>query len=710
MSRAVRGSKKVAGRLPPAKSREQFLQHAESSEAQPRPSTPGLVSAPRSERFLELAIWLGLILSILAVYSQVGRFDFVNYDDDQYVYNNAHVQAGLTPDSVKWALTAVVVGNWMPVTLLSHLLDVQLFGMRSGMHHLVNVLFHALSTLLLFLALRRATGARAPSAFVAFVFALHPLHVGSVAWVAERKDVLSTFFWFLALYAYVLYAERRSLVRYLAVAAAFGLGLLSKPMIVTFPFTLLLLDVWPLRRMRWPTAIWEKLPLFALSAAAAAVTYFAQGTAGILVAIPLATRIGNASISSVTYIGQMFWPLRLSVFYPYPSSIPVWKGAAAFAAILAVSVLTMRAWRKRPYLAVGWLWYLGTLVPVIGLVQAGRQAHADRYMYIPMVGLSIMLAWGAAAVVGKWPRTKPAATLAGFAFCAACLVLARQETSHWRNSETLFEHAIDATEKNDLAENNLGFYRMTLGRYTDAIPDFEAALRVNPENALAHFNLGVSLAKIPGRIPDAIPHFEAALRISPDVALGHFTLGAALATVPGRAPEAIQQYEAALRINPDYAEAHNNLGGVLIGSGDCAAAIPHLEAAIRAKPNYAGASYNLGYCQFAAGNYAAAIPYFEAAIRAKPDFADAYLSLGASLAKVPGRAPDAIQQYESALQLRPDDRAAHAGLGELLARLGRTDEAMVHLEAAQRAGPDPAVAKMIERLATGKGRHVPASK
>jgi protein O-mannosyl-transferase len=664
MSRAIGRSKKTSGKLAPAKSKE-----APGDTSRTAPSA-------KRQKLFDLAICLGLILSTLAVYAQVRSFDFVNYDDDQYVYQNAHVQAGLTSESVKWALTAVVVGNWMPVTLLSHLLDVQLFGMQSGMQHSVNVLFHALSAVLLFLALRRATGARALSAFVAFVFGLHPLHVGSVAWIAERKDVLSTFFWFLALYEYVRYTERRSLVRYLAVAAPFCLGLMSKPMLVTFPFTLLLFDVWPLRRTQWPGAIWEKLPLIALSIGAASVTYFLQRTAGIVLAIPLGMRIGNALLSYVTYIGQMFWPLRLSVFYPYPSAIPVWEAVAALAVILAVSVLAMRAWRTRPYLAVGWLWYLGTLAPVIGLLQAGRQAHADRYMYIPMVGLLIMLAWGAADVFGKWPRTKAVAAVAGVAYCAACMALAWRETAYWQNSETLYEHAIDSTGSNDLAENNLGLYRMTMQRYAEAIPHFEAALRISPDNALAHFNLGVCLSNIAGRTAEAIPQFEAALRISPNNAVGHFDLGVTLSNTPGRTADAIQQYEAALRLNPDYAEAHNNLGAALIGSGNCAAAIPHLEAAIRANPNYAGASYNLGYCQMAAGNYAAAIPYFEAAIRAKADFAD-----------------------------------AHRSLGELLARLGRTEEAIAHLDAAQRSQPDPAVAAMLDRLRAGQARRgVPTGK
>jgi tetratricopeptide (TPR) repeat protein len=653
-----------------AKSNTRFARAGKSSEAQSQRDTSGIAAAPKKQILFDLAIWLGLILSTLAVYSQVGSFDFINYDDPVYVYQNPHVQSGLTLASVKWAFTAVVDGNRIPVTLLSHILDGQLFGMRSGMHHWVNVLLHALSALLLFLSLRRATGARGLSAFVAFVFALHPLHVGSVAWVAERKDVLSTFFWFLALYAYVRYTERPSLGRYLAVVAPFCLGLMSKPMLVTFPFTLWLLDLWPLRRAQWPRTIGEKLPLIALSAGASVVTYFVQRSAGFLAAIPLATRLENVFISYLSYIGQMFWPTRLAVYYPYPVSIPVWQPVAAFAVVLAISAGVLRTWRTRPYLAVGWFWYLGTLVPVIGLVQVGSQAHADRYMYIPMVGLSMMLAWGAADVAQKWPRTKPVLAVAAAVSCAACLALAWREAAYWRNSGTLFERALEVTQNNSVAENNLGMHLMTVQRNLDAISHFEAALQINPNYTDAHNNLGFVLSQIPERIPDAV-----------------------------------KQYEAALRLQPDSAEAHNGLGAALVRRGDCAAAIPHFEAALHLKPEQADAIYNLGTCQMAVKNYGAAIPYFEAAIRAQPGFAEAHFSLGGCLSRIPGRVPDAIKEYEATLQLRPNEglaRLAHAKLGMLLADQGRSAEAIVHLEAVQRIQPDPSIAKILERLQAGQ--------
>jgi len=512
------------------------------------------VAAPAGKRqkLFALAICLGLILSTLAVYSQVRSFDFVRYDDEVYVYENAHVQAGLTPDSVKWAFTGVVAGNWMPVTLLSHILDAQLFGMRSGMHHLVNVLFHALSAVLLFVSLRRATGAPGLSAFAAFVFALHPLHVESVAWVSERKDVLSTFFWLLTLYGYIRYAEQPSRGRCLVVAATFCLGLMSKPMLVTLPFTLWLFDLWPLRRTRWPRTIWEKLPLIALSVCASTVTYLVQRSAGAVASVSLARRIGNVFISYVAYIGQMFWPVRLAAFYPYPQSIPAWKAGAALAIVVTASVVAMRAWRTRPYLTMGWFWYLGTLVPVIGFVQVGSQAHADRYMYIPMIGLSVMLAWGAADVVAKWPRTKSVAAVAGAAFCAVCLALARAETAYWENSEKLFHRALEVTQGNTAIENDLGAYLATVHRDAEAIPHFEAALRINPKLAEVHYNLGDSLSKIPGRTADAIEQYQAALQLRPYDVRAYARVGELLVDL-GRTEQAIAYLEAVQRVYPDPA-------------------------------------------------------------------------------------------------------------------------------------------------------------
>jgi len=502
---------------------------------------------------IDLAIGLGLIVAIFLVYSQVGSFDFTSYDDNLYVTQNSHVQEGLTVEGIKWALTAVVASNWMPVTLLSHMLDCQLFHLQSGMHHLTNVLFHTLATLLLFAVLLRATGARMASSFVAMIFALHPLHVESVAWVAERKDVLSAFFFFLALYAYVRYAEAPSLRRYLLVAASFGLGLMAKPMLVTFPFVLLLFDVWPLRRCndraQALARTWEKLPLGALSAIVSVVTFYAQRATLAVQAFPLPVRIENALSVYVIYIAQMFWPAGLAVLYPYPQAPSAGLAAASLLVIAGVTAGAIYAWRTRPYLAVGWFWYLGTLVPVIGLVQVGLQSRADRYLYLPMVGLLLMLAWGAVDLVAKWPQAKAAvatfATIAG----VACLVMSRTQTEYWQNSGTLFQRALDVTQDNYVAEYNLANYLMNNRRGAEAVPHFESAVRLKPDYAEAQNNLGMLLGSMPGRMSDAIPHFEAALRLRPNLVEAQYNLAVSLAQV-GRTREAIAHYEEVQRLQP----------------------------------------------------------------------------------------------------------------------------------------------------------------
>jgi tetratricopeptide (TPR) repeat protein len=490
-----------------------------------------------------------LRLTIFAVYADVGRFAFTSYDDNLYVSENAKVQAGLTLENIQWASTAVVASNWMPVTLLSHMLDCQLFHLQSGMHHLVNVVLHIVASLLLFVVLKRTTGARWPSAFVAFVFALHPLHVESVAWVAERKDVLSACFFFLAIYAYVYYVAQPSVRRYLLVAAAFALGLMAKPMLVTFPFVLLLLDLWPLRRVPAPRILWEKLPLIALSAAASVLTFFVQRSTLAVQSFPLPMRIENALISYVVYVVQFFWPAGLAVLYPYQQSPAVWQALGALLLLAGVTALVVREWRTRPYLATGWFWYLGTLVPVIGLVQVGLQSRADRYMYLPMVGLLIMLAWGTVDLMAKRPQLKVPITVAAVVACTACLLVARTQTGYWENSGTLFQRAVDVTQDNYVADYNLGNYLMNNQRSQDAIAFFEAALRIHPDYPEAENNLGMILGRMPGRMADAIPHFAAAARLRPSLVEAQFNLAVALEQ-SGRTAEAIAQYELLQRLQP----------------------------------------------------------------------------------------------------------------------------------------------------------------
>jgi tetratricopeptide (TPR) repeat protein len=552
-------------------------------------ASPAVGEKPRSAP--ALLIYALLLLATFATYAPVRHFDFVNYDDPDYVSNNPHVREGLTSAGLRWAITSGDAANWLPLTRISEMVDVELFRLDSGMHHLVNVGFHALAAILLFAFLHRATRALWPSAFVAFLFALHPLHVESVAWISERKDVLSACFWFLALWAYVRYAERPRWGRYLVVAAALCLGLMAKPMLVTLPFVLLLLDIWPLRRK----AIQEKISLFAIAAAAAVVTYLVQqGSRAVktVSVFPIGLRVENALVSYAVYLGKLFWPSGLAVFYPYPHQIPLWEPVLSGLLLLGISALVLRVWQSHPYLAVGWFWFLGTLVPVIGLVQVGAQARADRYMYIPMVGLLIMLAWGAADALKRWPSIKPALMGAAAGICVACVFASSRQIQYWQDSETLFTHALDVTNGNYVAQHNLGLAIADQpGRLPEAIEHYKAALAIRPDSVEAHSDLGNSLSQM-GDSQAAVTEYQAALRLAPDSAIPHNNLGNAFFRM-GRLEEAIAQYKTAVRLKPDYADAYNNLGAALASLGRTQEAIAQFQAALRIQPDYAQARTNL---------------------------------------------------------------------------------------------------------------------
>jgi len=616
-------------------------------------------------------IYAGLTLAILLAYLPVKGYDFVNFDDPDYVSGSVHVRQGITPGGIAWAFRSTEAANWFPLTRLSHMLDVEMFGLDAGWHHMMNVLVHILATLALFAFLNRATQARWLSAMVALVFALHPLHVESVAWIAERKDALAALFWFLALWAYVRYAERPGMGRYSLVLAFFCLGLLSKPMIVTLPFVLVLVDIWPLRR---GFLLREKVPFFVLSGVSAVVTYLAQAGSGAVdtLRIPLAMRVENALVTYCIYIAKMFWPAGLAVFYPYPEEIPAWEAACAAMAIIGISALTLRGIKTRPYLAVGWFWYLGTLVPVIGFIQVGAQARADRYTYVPMVGLSIMLAWALPEVV-KSRVAISGAIVAGL----ACVVLCERQVEYWRNSETLFRHALDVTSGNYLAYHNLGVALAEGGRFPEAIAQYQAALQIVPGAANVETDYGSALAKS-GRIPEAIAHYRAALGVLPDSPITHNDLANALAATPGSMPEAIAEYQTALRLKPDYAEARNNLAQV--------------------ESNAAEMQYNMGVDLAKSSKPSAAIAPFEEALRLKPDYVDAHNNLGVVLAGA-GRVEEAISHFEAALRIDPNSVDAHVNLGIALSGMsGRTSEAIRHLEAALRLKPDPEIRQMLDRL------------
>jgi tetratricopeptide (TPR) repeat protein len=636
----------------------------------PAAKTPKPAAKPRSRA--DLWICLLLLAAIFGVYAQSRQFAFVNYDDPDYVTNNPHVRQGITADGALWALTSTEAANWFPVTRLSHMLDVQLFGMDAGWHHLVSVLIHAAASLLLFLFLARATGARAPSAFVAFVFALHPLHVESVAWVAERKDVLCALFWFLASWAYV--RGMRALV-----IVAFVLGLMSKPMIVTLPLTLLLLDVWPLKR---GLRVREKLPLFALAAAGAVVTIVVQKAGGAVNPAAL-FGLGNALVSYLVYVAKTFWPAGLAVFYPYPEQLALWRVALAVAALAAISWQAIRLRGVRPYLAVGWFWFLATLLPVIGIVRAGEQARADRYMYVPMVGLAVMIGWGGADLLRRWPRLRAALAIGA---CAACAGAAWAQAGYWRNSETLFAHALEVTTDNYIAEHNLGTYLTDQpGRLPEAVAHLERAVQLRPESGQAHSDLGIALAGTTGRLEDAIAEFRTAMRLRPDSEVPHINMANALAQA-GRLKEAEAEYETALRMQPEAAgvkdhlarvtaEMHFQAGVGLAKAGHPREAAAELDTAVQIDPAYKEAHntsatlsqthYQAGIALAQAGHSSEAAAEFETALRFDSTYAEAHNNLGVVLSEIPGREEEAIAQFREALRIRPDYDDARNNLQSL---------------------------------------------
>jgi tetratricopeptide (TPR) repeat protein len=605
------------------------------------------------------------------VFGQTLQHAFVNFDDDLYVYENPMVAHGVTLPGIESAFTEVHASNWHPLTWISHMLDSEFYGLNPKGHHLTNVLLHATTVVLLFSVLRQLTAAFWRSAFVAAVFAIHPLRVESVAWIAERKDVLSGLFFVLTIAAYVRYVRGpRSLGRYLVVVAMFVLALLSKPMVVTLPFVLLLLDYWPLQR--FPSShgrlhpwrlIAEKLPLLVLSGAACAATLFAQTEA--ITPSPFRQRIGNALVAYAAYLEQMILPTNLAVYYPFPGdSLPLWKPTAALILLVGISAFAIAVRRSRPWLLFGWLWFLGTLVPVIGLLQVGSQAHADRYTYLPHLGIVILLTWTAAEACAGWRHRQR--VLGGFAgiIVLALLFSARAQAAYWRDSESLWTRALACTSGNVVAHDNLGHVLLEQGRVDEAIVHFEAALRLSPVHIKAHNNLGNALLE-KNRASEAIAHYRTALQLKPDYAEAHNNLGIALAQ-SGNVDEAIDHFENALRLSPDYAFAHNNLGQALLQKNDARKAITHFEKALALKPDYAEAHHNLGMVFLRQDRFDEAIPHFQAERRLRPNSPKPCNTLGFIFAQQ-GRLREATAQYRSALELQPDNVRTLSNLAWVLA-------------------------------------------
>jgi protein O-mannosyl-transferase len=667
------------------------------------------------------AVCLFLLLAVMLVFGQTVWHGFVNVDDQDYVFQNSEVKDGLTLHGIRWAFTTGEAANWHPLTWLSHMLDCQIYGPHASLdldgahaaqnhkqdcesfaryawgHHLTSVLLHAANAILLFLVFWRMTGALWPSAFVAAVFALHPLRAESVAWVAERKDVLSGLFFMLTLAAYVGYVRRSfSLVRYLAVVVLFALGLMAKPMLVTLPFVLLLLDYWPLGRMSrsggtdigfwFPRSAWEptyrdtpcpaershaergneggpqqswlrliveKLPLLVLSAASCAVTLWAQRNAIVSSErIDFPSRIANAVASCGDYLVQLFYPVNLAPMYPHlGSALPVWHLAAASLALVAICAAVLIGWRRYPYLPVGWLWYLGMLVPVIGLVQVGSQAMADRYTYLPQIGLCVALTWLAAGLVASWPRHRllcggvAALVLLDLMFCAW------QQTWYWHDNRTLWTHTLNCTTRNEVAHYGLACALSELGQEDDAIAEFENALTIRPNFAEARFNLGLTLER----------------RKKIDAAL--------------------EQYREAVKSRPDLAEAHYNLGAIFADRGQTDEAVAEFRKTLDTKPDDANACYNLAVCLCNQGKTAEAMPYWRKTLRLQPNNVDTVDQVAWRLATCPDASirngKEALDLAQRAVRLSGGDDPTPLGtLAAAYAEVGQYSEAV---ETAQRA-------------------------
>ena len=572
----------------------------------------GLPKGVRSHR-ITIVIYLFLAAITLAAFAQTIRYDFVNFDDDVYVYNAPAVQAGLTIKGIALAFTSPHARNWHPLTTISHMLDCQLYGLKAGGHHATNVVLHTVAALLLFRVLRQMTGAVWKSAIVAALFAIHPLHVESVAWVSERKDVLSAVFFLAMLNAYVHYARAPSIARYVVVAVLLMGGLMSKPMLVSSPLILLLLDYWPLRRFEQPFStngkirtpgsghqtraighlFLEKIPLLVLSAASCVITFILQKRAtGAIPPLPFLWRMQNAVATYVIYVWKTFWPTDLAVFYPHPNdTLAIWEILVAIGLLLAMTIAAIVFRRKRPYLFTGWFWYVGMLLPVIGLVQVGEQGHADRYTYLSNVGLFLLVVWLVAEVAAVSRFRSRVALAAAVVLIGALACGAFVQTSYWRNSETLWTHALAVTSNNDVAHNNLGYLCVDRGKLDQAISHFEAASSIRSRKQDPHYDVGSAFVQMnladslarKGLSDEAMVHYEEALRLQPNYADAYYNRGSVL-FAEGRIDEAIADWEKALQLQPNDADAHTGLGNAFLRQGLLKEAIAHYERALTLSP------------------------------------------------------------------------------------------------------------------------------
>ncbi|HEV2391764.1 MAG TPA: tetratricopeptide repeat protein [Verrucomicrobiae bacterium] len=610
-----------------------------------------------------------LFLAVLAAFVPALNNDFISFDDGTYVTQNQHVQTGLSWRGVRWAFTTSHGSNWHPLTWLSHMLDYQVYGLRPWGHHLTSIFFHGANSVLVFLLLMKMTNSSWRSLFVAGIWALHPLRVESVAWVAERKDVLSALFFLLTLWAYTTYAQRKPAAwRYYILALAFfACGLMSKPMLVTLPFVLLLLDFWPLRRLSSSPLgllLLEKLPFLVLALLSSLVTFLVQNNAGatlLLGRLSFGDRLANAVVSYCRYLGDIFWPANLAIFYPHPGNWPAGSVLAASVLLVAITVIVFLTRRERPYLLMGWLWFLGTLVPVIGFVQVGRQAMADRYTYLPSLGVLVALTW----LVPSPQAARSRATVfsaVGLALALLCGAITFHQTGFWKDSETLFRHAIAVVPDNYLAHGNLGNALEKQGRLAEALREYEEVLRLKPDDVNTRNGLGSLFLEL-GRTDNAIAQFDEALRRLPTFAEARSNLGY-LYQRQGRLEQAALEYREALKLDPKDFRIHLNLAGVLVAQGHSQEAVAELSQAVELNPDDSSTRNDLGSVLFNLGRLDEALGEFEQAARLDSNSPEAHFNLGAALAAA-GRREEAIIQLKLALKLRPNYPEATQRLNEL---------------------------------------------
>ncbi|MDH7481118.1 MAG: tetratricopeptide repeat protein [Armatimonadota bacterium] len=647
------------------------------------------------ERRIHLLAGLLLALATFLVFCRVLSHDFINFDDGVYVYSNANIKE-LTFQSIRWAFKTMQASNWHPLTWISHIIDYQLFGLKPAGHHFTSLLLHITNSLLLLYILNRMSGSFWRSIFVAALFALHPLHVESVAWVAERKDVLSTLFWMLTIWAYLRYVQSPKIKTYIPVILLFSLGLMSKPMLVTLPFVLLLLDYWPLCRttfsrrhsqvafpIGFKKLLLEKTPLFFLSAISCAITYIVQQKSGAVVPserLPFGIRLENAIVSYLAYIFKMVWPAKLAIFYPHPmAGLPIWQVLGTSAILIIASILAIIVLKKYPYICVGWFWYLGTLIPVIGLVQVGTQAMADRYTYIPLIGIFIIIAWGIPDLIARLEehrisrittrRIYSSRLRLSFLQFIACIsiiafsICTWSQLGYWKNSITIFHRTIAVTGENSVAQYNLGVAFANQNKPALALAHFEEAVRIDPFNFYARYNLGKALDET-GRYSEAEEQFRAAILLNPNDADSHNNLACVLLE-QGRYDEAIAEYKEALRLKPNDSVIRNNMVSALIKRGDLSEALKQYAKALKINPNDPFAHYNMGNMMVKQQKWNEAIRHFSEAVRLKPNYADAYYNLGVTYQTI-GKLDKAYQAYQHAIRSKPGFGKPHNNMAVIL--------------------------------------------